>query len=77
MEFTINIKWIIGTPPKKIGKKYLYMFETGVVCTGEYRDGVFMEPSHGTIDYRCDCCGRHATPIAYADCVEDLRRGDV
>lgn len=55
-----------GTPPKD-KRTYLLKFKSGIVCTGSYRYGRIGEASQETIDWRCDCCGRFSTPIAWLE----------
>ena len=56
--------WISGEPPND-GGNYLLKFNSGVICTAEYRYGRTGEPQTGVIDWRCDCCGKFATPVAW------------
>ncbi len=60
-----QIEWKEGCPPKNDNKTYLLKFKGSIICTGRYRYGLKGEPSQNTIAWRCDCCGRYATPIEY------------
>lgn len=53
-----------GTPPRD-RRTYLLKFKTGIVCSGSYRLGRMGEPQPEIIDWRCDRCGRFATPVAW------------
>jgi hypothetical protein len=59
------MKWSEGQPPKD-GKTYLLKFKSGIVCSGTYREGKVGEPQKWRKDWRCDCCGRFATPTHWA-----------
>jgi len=64
--------WTEGQPPKKSAvKTFLLKAKSGIVCSGKYRYGNLGEPSQNTLDWRCDCCGRFATPIAWATIPEN------
>ena len=56
-----------GEPPKN-GRTYLLKFKGGIICTGSFRYGRLSEPQQDQAYWRCDCCGRFATPIAWAQC---------
>jgi hypothetical protein len=62
-----DIKWNDGDPPRD-GKTYLFQFASGIICSGQYRLGEMGEPCYGSLtkNYRCDCCGRFATPVRWA-----------
>ena len=57
--------WIKGTPPQD-GKSYIMKFKSGIICSGRYRYGGLGDPQQAVLDFRCDCCGRYATPIEWA-----------
>lgn len=61
------INWKDGMPYIKDDKTYLLKFRSGIICTGRFRYGMLGEPSQDTLAWRCDCCGRFAAPIAYAE----------
>ena len=56
-----------GEPPKD-GRTYLLKFKSGIICTGSFRYGRLLEPQQDQAYWRCDCCGKYATPIAWAQC---------
>lgn len=58
------LKWNEGEPPRD-DRRYLLRFASGIVCSGQYRTGHLGEPSQGQREWRCDCCGRFATPVAW------------
>lgn len=60
-----KIEWIKGEPPKN-ERTYLLKFNSDIICSGEYRYGRLGEPDQDVLAWRCDCCGRYATPKAYA-----------
>lgn len=62
----MKIKWNKGQPPKD-GRRYLLKFSSGIVCSGRYRLGNLHEPQQSELDWRCDCCGRFATPIGWIE----------
>jgi len=43
----------------------LLRYRSGIICSGEKRQGNMCEPQPDVIDYRADCCGRFATPVAW------------
>lgn len=60
------IKWNEGEPPKD-GKTYLMKFGSRIICSGSYRMGALGEPQQSVPMWRCDCCGRFATPTHWAE----------
>jgi hypothetical protein len=60
-----KINWIEGQPPTN-ERTYLFKFNSGIICSGEYRYGRKGEPQENVLAWRCDCCGRFATPMAWA-----------
>lgn len=60
------MKWNLGEPPKD-GGRYLLQFFGGIVSTGRWRYGELGEPDQGQKEWRCDCCGRFATPSRWAE----------
>lgn len=61
-----KIDWHDGEPPKN-GRTYLLKFQSGIIATGEWRYGRLGEPQQSVCDWRCDCCGRFATPEAWTE----------
>lgn len=57
--------WHKGTPPRD-GNTYLLKFYTNIICSGAYRRGTCFDPQPDVLDWRCDCCGRFATPKEWA-----------
>ena len=60
-----DLTWYNGPPPKD-GATYLVEYASGIICSAKYRRGGLGEPNQIEVDYRCDCCGKYATPIRYA-----------
>lgn len=60
------MEWKVGVPPYD-GKSYLMLFKSGIVCSGRLRQGELGEPQQSEVAHRCDCCGRFATPIKWAE----------
>lgn len=57
------MNWIKGHPPQDDTEKvYLLKFNSGIIASGRYRQGNLGEPDQMYKDWRCDCCGRFATP---------------
>lgn len=65
--------WNEGEPPKpkyyRESKPYLLKFASGIICSGAYRYGCRGEPQQDTMAWRCDCCGRFATPVAWMEMI--------
>ena len=65
----VKIKLKNGEPPKD-SRTYLLKFKSGILCSGKYRYGLTGEPQKDEAAWRCDCCGRFATPIAWEEVPE-------
>lgn len=59
--------WNYGEPPQIASRRYLLRFASGIICSGQWRAGRLGEPQPREIGWRCDCCGKWATPIAWID----------
>lgn len=53
--------------PNNSHAKILMKFSSGIICSGSLRYGHLGEPSQDTYAWRCDCCGRFATPYEWAE----------
>lgn len=55
----------IETAPKD--HSILLKFPGDILCSGRQRYGYLGEPQQDCFAWRCDCCGRFATPVAWME----------